>query len=91
MADEKETVIFECPHCGQLGVVLEKEINCSIFRHAAYIENSQPIDPHASKEVCEQLLADGLIHGCGKPFKLVKADETEDSPGGWMAEVCDYI
>jgi len=88
MANETGTVIFTCPHCNLLGVVLEKDINCAIFRHGAYIVNSQPIDPHAPKEVCDQLVADGLIHGCGKPFKLVRTGENGNA---WSAEVCDYL
>lgn len=81
-------IIIICPHCGQHVTVNTKEINCAIFRHGAFIKSMKQIDPHASKSVCDNLVAKGLIYGCGKPFKLVK---TEEKPDEWVAEECDYI
>ena len=44
------------------------------------------IDPHLAKEGCDKLAAEGLIYGCGKPFRL----EGKDSIN-WEAVLCDYI
>ena len=71
--------IITCPHCGEYAIIAE--INCAIFRHGVYKTNMQPINPHASKEECERLLANGEIYGCGKPFKY----------DGKTIEICDYI
>lgn len=71
-----------CPHCGGLIDVKLTEIRCGIFRHAAMKDNSGPVDPHASQQVCEDLVAAGKIHGCGKPFQI---------DGQFKVSVCDYI
>ena len=68
-----------CPNCGAYAVI--DEINCTIFRHAVYKTNLQPINPHATKEECEKLLANDEIYGCAKPFKY----------DGKTIEICDYI
>jgi hypothetical protein len=48
-------------------------------------ETHNQIDPHLSKIVCEILVRDDKLYGCGKPFRLVK-DE-----GTWSPVMCDYI
>lgn len=76
------TYCFECPHCGGEIQVPKSWIACTIFRHAIY--KGQPgnlFNPHASKEMCDKALADGIIYGCGKPFKF----------NGNLVEKCDYI
>ena len=30
----------------------------------------EQIDPHACKEICDNLVKNNEIYGCGKPFKL---------------------
>ncbi len=60
--------IFDCPHCGHLIQVAQADINCQIFRHAAYKATMMQIPPHSSKDLCERLLASGEVYGCGKPF-----------------------
>lgn len=80
--------IVSCPHCGgQIEIV---EINCAIFRHAYFKKNMEQIPPHAPKEECDELVAQGKIFGCGGPFRLVKADLNGNN-GSWHAEACDYI
>jgi len=64
---------------------MENEINCAIFRHGAYIKNLKQINPHACKKECDRLVEENLIHGCGKPFRLVKEGNE------YKAIVCDYI
>ena len=76
--------IVICPNCDEL--VMIHELNCCIFRHAILIKTEQQIDPHSSKEVCEELLKSGKIYGCGKPFKIVVLED-----GKWMIQKCNYI
>jgi hypothetical protein len=78
------SLLVICPHC-QCSVEIV-EINCAIFRHAVLKQNGQQLNPHASKEECEQLAEQGAIYGCGKPFRLVSKENNE-----YEAIVCDYI
>jgi hypothetical protein len=71
-----------CPHCTGCIIVHHAELNCRIFRHGVYRHSHQPIPPHASKEECERLVAENVIEGCGKPFRVT--DTMEAVP-------CDYI
>ena len=73
----------KCPHCNE--DVIISQVNCAIFRHGIYKHNLQQIDPHTSKELCDQYIKDDLIYGCGKPFKVIVKD------GHFFAEICDYI
>jgi len=76
-------IIVECPHCGcQIEII---EINCQIFRHGIYKATGQQMDPHAPKAVCDEAVETASIHGCGKPFRLVKENDV------WKAVVCEYI
>ena len=77
-------LIVECPHCKCMAYI--ESIACQIFRHGAYKTNGEPIPPHSPKEICDKLVEDDLIYGCGLPFKL-----EPDQKGGWIAIVCDYI
>ena len=74
--------IFDCPHCAQPIQVPKNGVNCQIFRHGAFRHNPDiQIPPHAPREICEQLVADNMIFGCGKPFKF----------DGVTATICDYV
>lgn len=92
--DEKNGLyVFNCPHCG-MGVEVEKnQVNCCIFRHGAFFSKTPEgviipttqMNPHTPKEECDRLFSEGLIVGCGRPFRLVpKGVEYE-------VQVCDYI
>lgn len=71
-------VLVTCPHCNhQVEIV---SVNCNVFRHALYKDGS-PFNPHASKEVCENAVLNGLVHGCAKPFTLENG----------VAIKCEYI
>ena len=73
--------IIICPHCKEYIII--QEVNCGIFRHAIY-KSGEQINPHLKKELCEQLIKEGKIFGCGKPFRLIVKDKM-------MAVECDYI
>lgn len=82
-------IILECPHCNGTIIVLEKQLNCKIFRHGILKKNGKQIDPHFKKDDCERLLRDNLIWGCGKPFKVFES--IKDQQKIYKAEICDYI
>jgi hypothetical protein len=89
---ENNLYIFDCPHCNLVITVDKNQINCKIFRHGYLYEkhNSKiilldQINPHASKEQCDNLKAKNMIYGCGKPFKV---DIINDK---FIVEKCDYI
>ncbi len=85
--------IFECPQCGLFTQVGKNEVACHIFRHAFYYNKlpngmvlTEQLNPHAPKEVCDQLKKEGKILGCGRPFKFVRNQDNT-----YSAEICDYI
>jgi len=74
-----------CPHCESMIIVAPQDINCAIFRHGAYKNTLEPINPHESKEICDKLSLDDLIYGCGKPFRMIKVNDN------FNVEICDYL
>lgn len=86
MSNTESMIITNCPHCRNIVVVNQNEINCAIFRHAVLKDTNAQIDPHSSKEVCDELAKNGKIYGCGKPFKLVRKNSIE-----WTTIKCGYI
>ena len=74
-----EVKTFKCPHCS--GEIQILAINCNVFRHAQYKSNGEQINPHASKEVCDLLIKEGLVNGCAKPFQIINGTITK----------CDYV
>ena len=76
-------LIFICPHCENY--LIMKKLNCGIFRHGIFINNNKQIDPHSTKENCDNYVKNNLIYGCGKPFRIINMDNK------WIIEICDYI
>jgi hypothetical protein len=77
---------FECPHCKTMFIVNTKEINCGIFRHAVFSNDLKPINPHETKENCNELVRNNLVYGCAGPLKIYK-----DNDNKYIIEICDYI
>jgi hypothetical protein len=77
-------IVVQCPHCSDF--IFIDQLNCQIFRHAVLISTGQQINPHSSKQDCDNLVKQQLIYGCSKPFKLVKTND-----GIFLAEKCNYI
>lgn len=77
---------FKCPQCNEIVEVEQNQVNCCIFRHGIFEVNGsqQQIPPHSSKQQCDKFVEDGLLEGCGKPFRFVFG-----SPN--YVEKCDYI
>jgi hypothetical protein len=75
--------IIICPHCNNYIII--KELNCGIFRHGIYKNNGNQINPHASKEICDELVKNNLIYGCGKPFQIIEINDI------FELKICDYI
>jgi len=86
-AVETKFFLFTCPHCQGTVQVLPDELRCHIFRHGRFKAGTQQqMDPHTPKSECDRLAAEGLIYGCGKPFKV-----TYDGGGVPHAVACGYI
>jgi hypothetical protein len=77
--------VFTCPHCQGTIIVAHHELNCRIFRHGVYKHNGEQVPPHAPKEECDRLVAQNLIIGCGKPFRIEGHGPTA------VAVLCEYI
>jgi hypothetical protein len=73
--------MLPCPHCQELIEVLE--INCAIFRHAAFRANGLQVPPHAPREECEGWVARSEVYGCARPFRY--------NPARHALEACDWI
>jgi len=82
-------LIVACPHCQN--PVLIEELNCRIFRHGVFIESGKQIDPHAERVMCEKLINEKLIYGCGKPFKIIEKEKGEKKETEFEAVICEYI
>lgn len=82
---DNDVFIFKCPHCNETIEVYKKQTNCCIFRHAVYKHNMTQIPPHSKKKLCDQLVKDNKVFGCGKPFKFIYKQT------GNYVEKCGYI
>jgi len=78
---EQKVYYFECPNCHFLTSVPEDGIACGIFRHGITKMDGKQIPPHLNKDECDRLEKEGLIYGCGKPFRF----------DGKSVDKCDYI
>jgi len=92
--DEKTGFLsFPCPHCDFYTIVSINEVACSIFRHGSFFINTpqgnviqtQQIDPHTPKNICDKLVTDKKIIGCGKPLKMDKIGNS------FVVNKCDYL
>jgi len=72
-----------CPHCQ--GAILIEQVNCGIFRHGVLKKTNRQMPPHAPEKYCDTVVKQDLIHGCGKPFRVMKEE------GVLTAVGCDYI
>ena len=83
----EEIIHIICPNCGDFIEI--EQVNCAIFRHGVFKDTLEQIDPHAPKELCDELVSRNFIFGCGKPFKLVI--DVVDNRVIYKAVKCDYI
>lgn len=77
-------LLLSCPHCQQLIEIVA--INCAIFRCGMYKATGEQLPPHLSRPDCDRVVAENLIYGCGRPFRVIQGEDQT-----WMAVVCDYI
>jgi hypothetical protein len=80
-----DCIYINCPHCKQLIEISKSQFNCKIFRHGVFKDTYTQIDPHLSKVLCDKLIEENKILGCGKPFRLVV------NTNNYNAEICEYI
>ena len=71
MSEDENKLVLTCPHCSEYIVIYKNEINCAIFRHAAFKENFIQVNPHMPKDQCDQLITSDKVFGCAKPFKII--------------------
>lgn len=76
----KNKFLVKCPHCNDYIEIIE--LNCRIFRHGIMKNTGLQMDPHAHKEICDNLFNNNEIYGCGKPFMINEKLEVI---------ICDYI
>ena len=88
---DNQIIYVSCPHCKDLVEINILEINCAIFRHGILKKNMEQIDPHACKEICDNLVENNEIYGCGKPFKIFWNKNPTNNVVDFYAEKCDYI
>lgn len=81
--ENKIQPVLQCVNCNEY-MIIEK-LNCGIFRHGVFKNNLTQIGPHESKETCDGYIKNGLIYGCGKPFKVLFTNNA------FVIEKCDYI
>lgn len=82
----EDDLVISCAHCKGTIVVNKKDINCKQFVHATYKDNQlKPVNPHASKQQCEELKAKDEVYGCANAFALVQDDD-----GSWKSVVREY-
>ena len=90
--DNKGDYIFTCLHCEETFVIHLTDFNCKILRHGVYKHNLQPINPHASKEECDALLASEQIYGCAGPLIITAGTGGGGgTDGAYSVEICGYI
>jgi hypothetical protein len=80
-------IIVTCPHCNDL--ILIEQLNCRIFRHGILKSNNTQINPHASKNDCDNYINNNLIYGCGKPFRIIEI--INENNNEFKTEICEYI
>ena len=74
--------VFTCLHCNETFVINMKDFNCKILRHGVYKHNLQQINPHASKEECDMLVATGRIYGCAGPLQIIESESVDSGDSG---------
>jgi len=72
---QQSDIVIICPHCNEY-IIIDK-LNCCIFRHGTFIHNGQQINAHTPKIACDNLVKNGIIYGCGKPFRIIVTEEDE--------------
>jgi len=76
--------LIECPNCGVSIQVLA--LNCRVFRCGKYKNSGKQVNPHLKKVECDRLVEQGLIYGCGNPFKIITNEDGQLKPIS-----CGYI
>ena len=81
----EKIIIKKCPHCEHIVMLPLLELNCKIYRHGVYKQTLLQIDPHMNRVDCDRLFREGLIYGCGKPFKIIMEEDK------YKIEKCKYL
>lgn len=94
--EPKVVTQIECPHCNI--TILVTSINCGIFRCGVMKRTGRQIGPHLKEEKCRELVESSAIYGCGRPFRVSRAGDSQSEQNlnaavteGYRVEICDYI
>jgi hypothetical protein len=85
LPDENNNLFVKCPHCEGMMELPINELNCRIFRHGVLKCNTQQVNPHLSKQECDNLVQHDLVFGCCRPFIIVVNENK------YYINICDYI
>jgi hypothetical protein len=85
LIEHEDYLVFPCPHCLELVLVMKKELNCQIFRHGFYKDTFTQVSPHLPKKLCEYLTREDKVYGCSKPFQVLYNNNE------YKVQICDYI
>jgi hypothetical protein len=83
--NDTNAYIFTCVHCNLFVLVKVSDINCKIFRHGAFKDSGEPINPHETLENCNNLLQLNKVYGCCKPLQIIEINKE------LFATSCDFI
>ena len=86
MQSSETWLVLTCPHCNDYVLTSVETLNCRIFRHGVDKLSFQPLPPHSSKELCDRMVAEQRIYGCGRPFRV-----QETASGSFQCVDCDYV
>ena len=77
-------IIVNCPHCDIPVQIMSNEINCAML-DTVYLKTMENKWIHIQQKIYDRYASEGLIYGCGKPFRLNVCNHNI------IATVCDYI
>jgi len=81
---DQGVLLFPCVHCQCFIEVLEKDINCGIFRHGSV--NNVIIPPHSNEQECFRLSKLNGAVGCFQPFQITKTNTKSE----YRIEKCGF-
>ena len=78
-----KSYFISCPYCDVSIEIPKRSLACKVFRCGVYKadKKTKPINPHTPEAECKRLVAEGLIYGCGGPFRF----------DGVTVEKCGYL
>ena len=76
-------IMVNCPHCGNLILILENEIKNKKFIHNLYKKNNLT-NLQFLKNKCDVSYFKKLMYGCGEPYEIINEEKV------YKALKCDF-